>query len=85
MVELAVSPEGERALAAARPPADAALIAGARPGRDGRKVLTLDFEKRRIAVSQLFELAPAVEVLGPAELREQLARVARGLSCYAVT
>jgi predicted DNA-binding transcriptional regulator YafY len=84
-VELAVSPAGEGLLAAVRPPADAAVIAGARRGRDGRKRLTLDFEKKRIAVAQLFEMAPAVEVLQPADLRERLAHIGRGLSCYAVS
>jgi len=84
-VELAVAREGEQALAAARPASDAALIQGSRRGRDGRKRLTLDFEKRRIAIAQLLELAPAVEVLAPVELRERLAEIARGLSCYAVS
>jgi predicted DNA-binding transcriptional regulator YafY len=83
-VELAVAREGEAALASVRPPMDAALIEKARRGPDGRKRLTLDFEKKRIAVAQLLELAPAVEVLAPVELRERLAWIGRALACYAI-
>jgi predicted DNA-binding transcriptional regulator YafY len=83
VVDLAVTRAGERARAAIRPASDAPRITAARRGRDGRKRLALDFEKRRIAVAQLVELAPAVEVLGPPELRARLAEIGRSLARYA--
>jgi predicted DNA-binding transcriptional regulator YafY len=80
VVTLAVMPEGERALAATRPASDAPRLGQARRGRDGRKRVALDFEKRSIAISQLVGLAPLVEALEPVELRDRLAAIAKGLA-----
>ena len=46
---------------------------------DGRVVLRVDLERRDIACAALLAYGAAVEVLEPAELRDDLARCARGV------
>jgi predicted DNA-binding transcriptional regulator YafY len=78
-VTLALTDAGAAALEASRPKADASLIARARRA-GGRRRVTIDFEKRTIARSQLIGLAPEAEVLEPAELREELGAMAARLA-----
>lgn len=67
------------ALRALRPPRDQALLDQAPVAGDGTRTVTVDFERESIAVSQLCLVAPGLEVLAPAPLRERLHQLARSL------
>ena len=78
-VTLRLTADGEQEVRQVRSPADGARLDAARPGRDGRKTVTLDFERESIALSQLCLLGRGVEVLGPESLRARLVTLAANL------
>ncbi|MEV0115210.1 WYL domain-containing protein [Streptomyces sp. NPDC050844] len=76
-----VSPAGLRLLPALFGAAGArAVEAAGGPDVDGRRVVDLDVETLPVAVSDLLRLGLEAEVLGPPELRAELARTVTGLA-----
>ncbi|WP_405568962.1 WYL domain-containing protein [Streptomyces sp. NBC_01167] len=59
-----------------RAAAGEALESAGLPDAEGRLTLTLPVESHQVAFGQLFALGPEVEILEPAELREQFAETA---------
>ncbi|MFE6132862.1 helix-turn-helix transcriptional regulator, partial [Streptomyces sp. NPDC056437] len=59
-----------------RAAAGEALESAGPPDAEGRLTLTLPVESHQVAFGQLFALGPEVEILEPAELREQFAQTA---------
>ncbi|WP_433571136.1 helix-turn-helix transcriptional regulator [Streptomyces sp. CA-251247] len=59
-----------------RAAAGEALESAGPPDAEGRLTLTLPVESHQVAFGQLFALGPEVEILEPAELREQFAETA---------
>ncbi|MEU4998763.1 WYL domain-containing protein [Streptomyces sp. NPDC021622] len=57
-----------------------AVEAAGEPDADGRRVVDLDVEALPVAVSDLLRLGLEAEVLGPPELRAELARTVTGLA-----
>ncbi|MCX4668806.1 WYL domain-containing protein [Streptomyces sp. NBC_01381] len=57
-----------------------AVEAAGGPDADGRRVVDLDVETLPVAVSDLLRLGLEAEVLGPPELRAELARTVTGLA-----
>jgi predicted DNA-binding transcriptional regulator YafY len=78
-VTLRLTRAGQEAVGRVRPPYDQERIRRARRGRDGRKTVTLDFERKTIAVSQLLTLGPGVEVVEPEEMRQTLREIGANL------
>ncbi|MFE0137824.1 helix-turn-helix transcriptional regulator [Streptomyces sp. NPDC059037] len=76
-----VSPAGLRLLPALFGAAGArAVEAAGEPDADGRRVVDLDVEALPVAVGDLLRLGLEAEVLGPPELRAELARTVTGLA-----
>jgi predicted DNA-binding transcriptional regulator YafY len=71
-VTLRLTRDGEAGLARVRPAVEREVWRTAPRERDGRKTVTLDFERESIAIAQLLTLAPGVEVVCPPALREAL-------------
>lgn len=78
-VTLRVTPEGEESLRHIRPPTEHARLAEASLERDGRKTVTIDFERETIALSQLCPLGRHVEVMAPEALRTRMRAIAEEL------
>ncbi|MGW6273688.1 MULTISPECIES: helix-turn-helix transcriptional regulator [unclassified Streptomyces] len=76
-----LSPAGLRLLPALFGAAGTRAVEGAgEPDEDGRRVVDLEVETLPVAVSDLLRLGLEAEVLGPPELRAELARTVTGLA-----
>ncbi|MGW5737232.1 MULTISPECIES: helix-turn-helix transcriptional regulator [Streptomyces] len=76
-----LSPTGLRLLPALFGAAGTRAVEGAgEPDEDGRRVVDLEVETLPVAVSDLLRLGLEAEVLGPPELRAELARTVTGLA-----
>lgn len=79
-VELRCDEAGLEALSQIRPNRESALLSRSRRGSDGRRRVTLDFEREAIALSQLLPLGRAVEVIRPDGLRQRFIELAAQLA-----
>ncbi|WP_437987085.1 helix-turn-helix transcriptional regulator [Sorangium sp. So ce117] len=79
VVTLRVTGEGEEALRRVRPGGEHERWGRGTCGREGTSVVTVDFERESIAISQIVGLGRGVEVLDPAALRARLREIAEDL------
>ncbi|MCP3097730.1 WYL domain-containing protein [Myxococcus sp. K15C18031901] len=78
-VTLRLTAQAEATLRRMRPPTDTARFDAGRRERDGRRTATVDFERESIALAQVLEAGPGVEVVEPESLRARLVDLARAV------
>lgn len=78
-VRLHLGDEAASKLRELRPAIDRARIDAARPARDGRRAVVIDFERESIAIAQIVATGPGAVVVDPEPLRARLRAIGEEL------